>query len=110
MRNLYYILNGKQIVPEPDLLSWGKWFQTADRHIAQTVVGNYEVSTVFLGLDHGWGRNGPPVLFETMVFSFPRPPVEEILSGYHIEKHEFSSFQERYCTYEEAEAGHRKVC
>lgn len=28
------------------------------------------VSTVFLGLDHNWGR-GPPLLFETLIFGGP---------------------------------------
>ena len=29
------------------------------------------VSTVFLGLDHGYNENGPPILFETLVFNGP---------------------------------------
>jgi hypothetical protein len=49
-------------VSEPDLLTWARWFETADRRVAV-----YSVSTVFLGLDHGFGP-GPPVLWETMVF------------------------------------------
>lgn len=51
-------------------------------------VGDARVSTVFLGLDHGWGE-GPPVLYETMVFGGP-------LDGEC----------ERYCTRAEAVAGH----
>lgn len=44
------------------------------RRVALTVYGDPQddeatcVSTVFLGLDHQWGQ-GPPLLFETMVFS-----------------------------------------
>lgn len=49
------------------------------------------VSTVFLGLDHSFGE-GPPVLFETMVFG-----------GKHNEE------QWRYCTWDQAEVGHRQV-
>lgn len=30
--------------------------------------GGRYVSTVFLGLDHQWFSDGPPLLFETMVF------------------------------------------
>ena len=30
--------------------------------------GTWSVSTVFLGMDHNWRREGPPILFETMVF------------------------------------------
>lgn len=54
--------------PEPDLLAWGRWFQTADRRIEHDVLGDVRISTVFLGLDHSWPRARRPVLFETMVF------------------------------------------
>lgn len=30
------------------------------------------VSTVFLGLDHNWSGEGPPILWETIVFGGPR--------------------------------------
>lgn len=63
-----------------------------DKIVAQENVGNARVSTVFIGLDHSWG-NGPPILFETMVFR-----------GGHGEE------CERYCTWQEAEEGHRRVC
>lgn len=48
------------------------------------------VSTVFLGLDHNWLRDGPPVVFETMVF----PECEVCV---------------RYSTWEQAAAGHDEV-
>lgn len=63
-----YILIGQTAVPEPDLLKWGEWFETADRIVAKTEVGSILISTVFLGLDHAW-HDGAPLLFETMVFS-----------------------------------------
>jgi hypothetical protein len=50
-----------------------------------------EVSTVFLGLDHAWG-DGPPLLFETMIFGGTE-----------------DEYCERYSTWEEAEAGHKKA-
>lgn len=37
------------------------------RRVAVTAVGEREVSTVHLVLDHGYG-DGPPLIFETMVF------------------------------------------
>lgn len=37
------------------------------RHIARDVVGDWRVSTVFLGVDHGFGESDP-LLYETMVF------------------------------------------
>ena len=86
-----YILKGKKVVPEYDLMKWGKWFETAERHVADTKIGKVRVSTVFLGLDHNWGM-GKPILFEMMVFG-----------GKH------DQYQERYHTWEEAERGHQKA-
>ena len=63
-----YILIGQTPVPEPDLLTWGEWFETADTVVAKTEVGSSVVSTIFLGLDHSFFDKGPPLLFETMVF------------------------------------------
>lgn len=105
---LLYILNGKTPVREPDLLKWGKWLELHDRHVAKTLFGEYQVSTVFLGLDHRHFGEGPPILFETMVFKGPVPTIGEIFSGKDLD-HQFSDLQERYSTWEEAEAGHRKI-
>lgn len=64
----YYILNGTVPVPEPDLLKWARWYATAERHVAETwLTLEVRVSTVFLGLDYQW-RDGPPLLFETIIF------------------------------------------
>jgi len=84
-----YKLEGHEPVPVDDLLEWGAWLQTADRHVALDIFGDVRVSTVFLGLDHSFG-GGAPLLFETMVFGGP-------LDGE----------QERYHTWDEAEAGHK---
>src|SRR5215471_18943606 len=76
-----YILdeNGIPMIPK-GLLEWGKWMEkhTAERIVGKTKVGDAEVSTVFLGLDHGaatWrglDESDPltykPVLWETMIF------------------------------------------
>lgn len=57
-----YILDEKgNPIPEPNLLKWGRWMQTSeDRFVARTTVGESVVSTVFLGLDHQFGK-GPPI-------------------------------------------------
>lgn len=87
-----YILEGKDPKLVEDVLEWGKWFETANRHVAQTTLPNgTRVSTVFLGLDHSFS-DGEPILFETMIFG-----------GEHNE------YQERYSTWEEAEAGHKQA-
>ena len=86
-----YILNGKTPVIEPVLLKWAEWFEKAERHIAKTKVGEANVSTIFLGIDHNF-TGGIPILFETMVF------------GGKLDQEE-----ERYATWEEAERGHKEM-
>jgi hypothetical protein len=85
----HYILEGRNAVP-CDLMTWARWFETAKsrRVISRVTVGDCDVSTVFLGLNHAYG-DGPPQIFETMVFG-----------GKH------DGDMERCSTYEEAEAMH----
>lgn len=71
------------------------------RRVGLTNVGPYVVSTVFLVLDHRYD-DGPPVLFETMVFArdeFEDPDREGL--------QDFDS--RRYCTEAEAAAGHEET-
>lgn len=84
-----YILDedGKPI-EETDLMTWAKWFETSDRVVANDVIGDTTVSTVFLGMDHSY-TEGPPVLYETMVFDGS-----------------FDGYQDRYETQEQALVGH----
>ena len=56
---------------EPDLHAWAQWIETADRHVAHYAHDDFEVSTVFLGLDHNFSGEGDPVLWETMIFEGP---------------------------------------
>ncbi len=62
-----YIEQNGEPIPEDDLLAWAKWYETAARRVGDTSIGKVRVSTVFLGIDHQFG-NGPPLLYETMVF------------------------------------------
>jgi len=87
-----YILDGHKVVRCDDMIKWSQWFATGDRQVALTEKDGIRVSTVFLGLDHGWGK-GKPVLFETMIFGGPH---DENMYRYH--------------TWEEAEAGHKEMC
>lgn len=88
-----YILKGKKVIPEYDLMKWAEWFETAKRHVANDFIGSgkIHVSTIFLGMDHNFG-GGKPILFETMIFG-----------GKH------NDYQERYHTWKEAELGHKKA-
>lgn len=90
-----YILGSDGRTPEPcsDIRTWALWFESAKRHVALTERDGVSVSTVFLGIDHNFLGKGPPILFETMVFG-----------GEHDED------QQRYSTWDEAEAGHKEVC
>lgn len=88
-----YILIGQTPVLEPDLMKWAAWFENAEgRIVARTEIGASVVSTVFLGLDHQYGV-GPPILFETMIFT----------DG------DSEDFQQRCSTWKEAEAQHGRV-
>ena len=71
----YYILEGQEPKHVSDTLVWAKWMETGDRRVKLERVGNYEISTVFLGLDHSFHRfthdsDVRPILFETMVFEY----------------------------------------
>ena len=85
-----FILDGHKAV-RVDLMTWAKWYEKADRKVAKDTVGESRISTVFLGMNHQWGK-GPPLLFETMVFDGP-------LDGE----------QERCSTWEQAEAQHAAI-
>lgn len=85
-----FILEGKTPVPA-DLMTWAKWFESADRHVAKDEIGDVWISTVFLGIDHQWG-DGPPLIFETMIFG-----------GKH------DQYQTRASTWDEAEKQHAEA-
>jgi hypothetical protein len=90
-----YVLQGRTPVVEPDLDTWAQWLETADRKVADDFDERtgIRISTVFLGLDHNHSQQGPPLLFETMVFG-------GLLDGE----------TERYATWEDAERGHQALC
>ena len=91
MSDLYILDENRNPARVSNVLEWGAWMQGATRHVAKSEVNGVQVSTVFLGIDHNWGWQDRPVLFETMVFG----------GKYDLE-------QERYCTWSEAEAGHER--
>lgn len=87
----FYRLDGHEAVTCP-VEQWGQEFARKDRTVAKTRSGAVLVSTVFLGMDHGFG-GGPPLLFESMIFDdFHARAIDETC--------------ERYTTWEQAEAGH----
>jgi len=87
----HYILKG-DVPVEADLITWANWYDKTDNHVAFDEIGEIQVSTVFLGLDHNFTPDGAPILYETMVFGGP-----------------LDQEQERYRTLHEAKAGHQKM-
>lgn len=61
--------------------------------VAQTEIGEYRVSTVWIGLDYTIPPH-PPMIFETMVFKGDASDLDCI----------------RYSTWEQAEEGHERMC
>jgi len=61
--------------------------------VAESFIGDVRVSTTFLGLDHNFFGDGPPLLFETMIFGADGKPWD---------------YQERCTTWVQAEAMHAR--
>lgn len=80
------------LIPEGDFDEISLAWEDPNRIVGQTEVGDSRVSTVFLCLDHRFGGDGPPVLWETIVFG-----------GLN------DQWQDRYTSYEDAVAGHNKT-
>jgi hypothetical protein len=92
MMGQYIIADDGEVVEAKTMEEWSRFFgDTERRKLAHdTITDGVEVSTVFLGIDHNFGSNGPPVLWETMIFGGPQ-----------------DGYQERYSSREAALEGHR---
>lgn len=87
----YILVDGKP-VQCLEMNRWAVWMGTNNRTLGLNFTPKgAKVSTVFLGLDHNWG-DGPPVLWETMVFGGP-------LEGE----------QDRYSSAQDAISGHQTM-
>jgi hypothetical protein len=90
----YYDRQGNPLT----LMEWAQSFETRQnqKRVAETTLPNGRwVSTVWLGLNHNYG-DGPPLIFETMVFPSKDGPLTELDC-------------ERYSTEAEALAGHARL-
>jgi hypothetical protein len=88
-------------------ITMGRWMDLhCDRAylvVAKTQVGGmWEVSTVWLGLDHQY-LDGPPLIFETMVFDLAE---SNSTGGYPYHEAVMDGVQLRYPTETSARAGH----
>ena len=67
------------------------------RRVALTKNPKLMISTVWLGIDHGFRRSEKPIIFETMIFRTD----EDEEKGHN--------YQERYCTEAEVIEGHQRI-
>lgn len=89
---MYYKLDGHDVVEATQKEMCAMMEDAESRKVAWTKIGGVNVSTVFLCIDHNLMGEGPPVLFETMIFGGP-----------------LDQEQERYVTWDEAVAGHEAM-
>ncbi len=97
-RSDHYRLVGQSVQPV-SLGEWATSMEHENRRVRLTRIGPFEVSTVFLGLDHNFSGVGPPVIFETMTF------LRGVESGEEIDNEQDG----RSCTWTEAEAMHQRA-
>jgi hypothetical protein len=95
--NMFYKLDENKNVVQSSLEEWGNFiegtFPTNHMHVADEEVNGIRISTIFMGICHNYNPfSNVPIVFETMVFK----------NGHDI-------YQDRYCTYQEAEEGHEKA-
>ena len=72
----YYILVDREPI-QVDMMTWARATErqhTIEGFDAWRVGATYFedgtwISSVFLGLDHNWHPDGPPLIFETMIFN-----------------------------------------
>ena len=84
----YYDRQGNPLTME----EWAESFRPENQRVAATEIGDATVSTVWLGLDHSFSDQGPPVIFETMIFGG-----------------EWDNWGWRYATEAGAKAGHERI-
>jgi len=105
MGDCYILDENHQPVPV-DCLDWAVWFDDIDkRRVAETFTEVCWISTVFLGVDHGW-HSDRPILFETMVFE-KEPHLHEIFGEMRETRESLDCY--RYATWDEAKTGHARI-
>jgi hypothetical protein len=91
LKNDRYVLDeNEQPVECPVLEDWLRWIEHRDTQVEKTQINDdVFVSTIFLTINHRHAGDGPPIVFETMVFGG-----------------KLDGVQKRYCTVEDARKGH----
>jgi len=86
---LYICVNGQPIA-EPDALKWAQWFETANRLVSRSIIGDVRIQTDFIGVDDGSGME--PRVWETIVFGG-----------------QFDGYSDRYSSAIAAQVGHEQA-
>ena len=106
-RSRYYYRDG---TPIHSMLEWA-FLMEQDRHVGNTFLPNgIHISTVWLGLDHSFSDDGPPLIFESMAFDAE----EKVHEPSEFFTSRFTYHEEldcvRYSTEAEAVVGHMAMC
>jgi hypothetical protein len=90
----HYILDADHHLVETDFETWAQWFEDFNNRIVDytDITSQMRVSTVFIGLDHRFSSDGPPLVFETMIFGGPE---------------EIDQTMWRYSSWDDATTGHK---
>lgn len=75
MSSLHYRLLPDHSYEPCSLMEWAEALEEDSWRVASARAGDILVSTVFLGLDHAF--DGPPLVFETMIFGGPHDQYQE---------------------------------
>ena len=96
MSNYFWNREDNSYPKATDRNAWAKWFENIEnRRVKVSKAGQgYYVSTVFLGIYHGWNEE-EPLLFESMVFNDDIKVENDMCT--------------RHRTYEEAIEGHHQI-
>lgn len=82
--------------------------ETYGRVAVTRFTDGYELSTVWLGFDHGFGMGAPPIIFESMLFA-PEPHESYGHKFDRTSREDDEHGFARYATEQEALHGHRTM-
>ena len=87
----FWVLEGHEPRPATPL-AWAHQFEWHGRIVAETRTGATHISTVFMGVELLFNNDGPPLLFETLVYGGA-----------------YDGQRALYATWEEAQNGHQTM-
>lgn len=100
-RPRYYDRQGNPI-PGDNVMEWASLYEHDSRVVSQDEIRGHLVSTVWLGIDHNFWGDGPPLIFETMIFCEDGCPNRGVDCPWE-------DYQVRYATEEQALGGHKQA-